>query len=130
MSQNNEKIFEYNGYSFEYDIADADDSEKFESAIDVMSKEEKNLPKDGRLSVIYKAQCGMIKTFFDNVLGEGAGTKVCGEKNNVTDCYNAYTAFLGYVKNQRDNVLSIKNTLAKYTNRPIKKPTDHLQKKR
>lgn len=129
MSQNKENIFEYNGYTFEYDLADADDSEKYENAIEIMGKEEKTIPKTGKLSEIYRAQCGMIKRFFDNCLEEGAGEKICGEKDNVSNCYNAYTVFLDFVASQRDRVLSVKNSLSKYSNRPIKKPTDHLKKK-
>ena len=130
MSHNNDNIFEYNGYTFEYDLADADDSEKYEKAIEIMGEEEKNLPKAGKLSEIYRAQCKMIKTFFDNVLGDGAGDKVCGVKDNVSNCYTAYTDFLDFVASQRDRVLSVKNTLSKYSNRPIKKPMDHLKSKK
>lgn len=129
MSQNKDNIFEYNGYTFEYDLADADDSEKYENAIEIMTAEEKAIPKDGKLSAIYRAQCGLIKHFFDNVLGEGAGNKICGEKDNVSDCYTAYTAFLDFVSAQRDRVLSVKNTISKYSNRATKVPMDHLKKK-
>ena len=129
MSQNKENIFEYNGYSFEYDLADADYSEKYENAIEIMGKEEKDIPKTGKISEIYRAQCGMLKRFFDNVLGDGAGKKICGEKDNVTNHYTAYTAFLDFVSSQRDRVLSAKNSFSKYSNRPVKKPTDHLKKK-
>lgn len=126
MSQNK---FEYNGCVYEFDLADADVSEKYEYAIEVMGNEEKAIPKAGKLSEIYRAQCGLIKNFFDNVLEKGAGDKLCGDKNNVNACYNAYFAFLDFVTAQRDNVLSIKSRVSKYTNRPIKTPTDHLKKK-
>lgn len=128
MSQKNETIFEYNGYTFEFDIADADDSEKYENAIEVMGEDEKNCPKDGKLSAIYRCQCAFLKRFFDNVLEEGAGKKLCGEKDNVSNCYNAYTAFLDFVSEQRERVLSVKNTISKYSNRAVKKPMDHLKK--
>lgn len=129
MSQNKENIFEYNGYSFEYDLADADDSEKYENAIAIMGEEEKSIPKTGKLSEIYRAQCGMLKRFFDNVLGEGAGEKICGAKDNVTNHYTAYTDFLDFVGSQRNRVLAVKNTISKYSNRGVKKPMDHLKKK-
>ena len=115
MSQ--EFIFEYNGSKFEFDLADADASEKYENAIDVMSEEEKTVPKTGKLSGIYRAQCALIKHFFDNVLGEGAGNKICGEKDIITDCYKAYDAFLEFVGGQRDRILNVKNSVAKYSNR-------------
>lgn len=117
MSQENKTVFEYNGYTFNFDIADADDSEKYEKAIDVMSEDEKSIPKAGKLSEIYRAQCKLIKEFFDNVLGADSGKNICGEKDNVTACYTAYTAFLDFVKAQRDNVLAVRSTIGKYSNR-------------
>ena len=110
-------IFEYNGCTYEFDIADADASEKYEKAIEVMEEEEKTIPKTGKLSEIYRAQCGLIKHFFDNVFEEGAGAKVCGEKDNITNHYTAYTTFLDFVKVQRDGVLAVRNTISKYSNR-------------
>lgn len=115
MSQ--KTIFEYNGCTYEFDLADADYSEKYENAIEAMSNEEKEIPKAGKLSEIYRAQCGLIKRFFDNALEEGAGSRICGEKDNVTACYTAYEAFLDFVREQRDSVLAAKNSIAKYSNR-------------
>ena len=128
MSQKNITIFEYNGYTFEFDIADADCSEKYEHAIQVMDEEEKKAPKDGLLSAIYRAQCGMIKRFFDNVLEEGAGVKICGEKDHISNCYTAYSAFLDFVSGQRDSVLSAKNSISKYSNRAQRRAADRQKR--
>ena len=67
MSQIN-NTFEYNGVSYEFDIRDAENSEKFENAVALMKVAEKNMPKTGRISAIYKASCEMIREFFDTIL--------------------------------------------------------------
>ena len=116
MSQIN-YTFEYNGQSYEFDVRDAENSEKLEDAIDQMRETEKKLPKTGRLSAIYKANCQMIRDFFDTIFGEGAGVKICGERLHVTAHYDAYKAFIDFANPQRDDVMSYSNTFAQYSNR-------------
>lgn len=110
-------VFEYNGHSYEFDLRDADDAAKYEAAIDKMGEVEKTLPKIGKTSEILRAQCKMLKTFFDETLGEGAGDALCTEKSNVAYCYAAYDAFLAFIRNQKDDVINTKNVFAKYSNR-------------
>lgn len=141
MSHDELITFNYNGHSFVYDIADADEAERYEAAIKKMGETEKALPKDGSIAVIYRAQCKYLKTFFDDVLGSGAGEKICGEKDNITICYNAYMDFLRFISAQRDNILDTRNALKDLSprkpvqpqpvqsfNPPAAKP--HQQKKR
>lgn len=59
MSQIN-NTFEYNGVSYEFDIRDAENSEKFEDAVAQMKIAEKNMPKTGRISAIYKSEIGIV----------------------------------------------------------------------
>lgn len=127
MSHNT--IFRYNEKEYEFDIADADFSEKYEHAYEFMSETEKNIPKDGKLSDMYRSQCAMIKRFLDDCLEEGAGEALCGERNNITLCYNAYGAFLDFVSAQRESVLSIKNTFSKYSNRAQRRAAQSDYKK-
>lgn len=141
MSHEELITFNYNGHSFTYDIADADEAEKYEKAINKMGETEKSLPKDGSVALIYRAQCKYLKTFFDDIFGEGAGNKVCGVKDNVTYCYNAYIAFLKFVSAQRDDILNARNNLNDVSPRkpaqvqtiPRSNPTaprNHQQKRR
>lgn len=111
MSHDELITFNYNGHSFVYDIADADEAEKYEAAIKKMGETEKSLPKDGSLSVIYRSQCRYLKDFFDDILGAGSGEKICGDKDNIATCYNAYMDFLRFVATQRDNILDTRNAL-------------------
>ena len=117
MSQEVKTKFEYNGASYEFDVRDADQSEVFEDAIAKMEEEEKALPKDGKASAIIRAQCTMLKKFFDRVLGEGAGNALCTEKSNISVCYDAYEQFLLMVREQKDDIIGAKNVFAKYSNR-------------
>jgi len=122
MSHDELITFNYNGHSFVYDIADADEAEKYEAAIKKMGETEKSLPKDGTISVIYRAQCKYLKDFFDDILGAGAGEKVCGTKDNITTCYNAYIDFLRFIAAQRDSILDTRNALRDLSPRKTAQP--------
>lgn len=117
MSQEVNTLFQYNGVEYEFDVRDADASEKFEDAVDKMQAEEIAMPKAGKTSELIRAHCKLIKDFFDRVLGDGAGDAVCSEKNNISLCYGAYEAFLEVVRSQKDDILRAKNTFSKYSNR-------------
>lgn len=117
MSQEIKTAFQYNGAEYEFDVRDADDAEKFEEAIERMKDEEKDVPKTGKTSDIIRAQCKMLKNFFDLCLGEGAGVAICTEKSNIHTHYDAYEQFLLFVRAQKEDILSAKNTFAKYSNR-------------
>lgn len=117
MSQDIQTSFKYNGAEFPFDMRDADDAEKYETAIAKLAEDEKNLDKTGKGSDLIRGQCIMLKTFFDKCLEEGAGVAVCGEKNNISVCYDAYDKFLEYCSLQKDDILRAKNTFGKYSNR-------------
>ena len=124
MSQIN-NTFEYNGVSYEFDIRDAENSEKFENAVALMKVAEKNMPKTGRISAIYKASCEMIGEFFDTIFGEGEGVKICGERLHVTAHYDAYKAFMDFVGPQRENIVSYSGVFSQYSNRQQRRPQAH-----
>lgn len=117
MSQEVNTMFQYNGVKYEFDVRDADASEKFENAVEKMREEEAAISKIGKSSELIRAHCKLIKDFFDRVLEDGAGNAVCTEKNNISICYAAYEAFLEVVRLQRDDILRAKNTFGKYSNR-------------
>lgn len=125
MSQEVITVFKHNGAEYEFDARDADMSEKFENAVEKMRDEEKNVPKTGKASEIIRQQCKMIKNFFDNCLGEGAGVALCTEKSNISEHYDAYENFLLMVRSQKEDILSAKNTFAKYSNRQQRRAAEH-----
>lgn len=97
--------FTYNGKEKSFDLALVSDSKRFEAAVRGMQDEESNLPKTGYASDIMQAQVNMLKKFFDTVFEAGAGNEICGEEDNLNSCYDAYEAFLGYVKEQKESML-------------------------
>lgn len=93
--------FSYNGNEIQFDIADADSAEKLENAVKNLQETEKTIPKTGSVSAIMRAQIKMLKAFFDETAGEGAGNKFCGEADNYNNACDAYEAFLQFVANQK-----------------------------
>ena len=98
MSQN---VFSYNGVDYEFDTFDADQADKLEEAINGLRKSEQSVPKTGSVSTLVRFQCKMLRDFFDTIFEEGAGAKICGEKDSFYNCKNAYVAFLGFVDEQK-----------------------------
>ncbi|MBQ4447427.1 MAG: hypothetical protein II897_03950 [Clostridia bacterium] len=128
MSQNQNPIptvFEYNGASYEFDIRDADYAEKFENALETLGNTEKSLSKDGKSSALIRSHCDMLKKFFDDCLGDGAGASLCTEKSNISLCYAAYDAFLIHVGNQKNDIIESKNVFSKYSNREQRRAAAH-----
>ena len=112
-----ETVFRYNNFEGEFDVRDADTAERFESSLEEMRKEEKTLPKTGRNSNIIRANCKLIKDFFDRCFEEGAGRAICGEKDNFGKCTEAYMAFLDLIQGQSKSMSDIRNTFSQYSNR-------------
>lgn len=109
--------FSYNGCEYEYDVRDAETAEKFEAAVQRVQVADKNMPKDGKASSQIRYQCGIIKNFFDDCLEPGAGTAICGERDNFGICMEAYTAFLNMIKLQKSEIVRMSSTFGQYSNR-------------
>ena len=62
-----------------------------------------------------KQNADMVKEFFDNCLGSGAGAAVCTEKSNFGLCYDAFTAFIDMVNQQKDSIVNAGDTFRQYT---------------
>lgn len=112
MSQTN---FTYNGFEHEFDIFDADSADLFESAMNGLREAEKSIPKDGKISSLVRAQCKMLREFFDDILGENAGISLCGERDNFGNCKDAYVAFLNFIDAQKTEYInSVNDVRGKY----------------
>lgn len=110
MSQERETIFKYNGVEYEFDVSDAEDAEKIEKAYELMEKESKEIPKDGKASISIKAQCKLIRNFLDRTLTQDAGVNLCGERYNLEDHYYAYETFLKFVSRQKRELIAHSNS--------------------
>ena len=115
MSQEINTVFCHNGREYHFDVRDAEDMGRFERALEVLGAREKETPKTGKASEMLKHNADMIKEFFDNCLGSGAGAAVCTEKSNVGLCYDAYMAFIDMVNQQKDSIVNAGDTIRQHT---------------
>ena len=116
--KNDLTTFTYNGASFHFDIEDIEDLQRYEDAYEQMAVDQKLIKKDGKKSEYVKSYCDMIRRMFDNILGAGAGEKICGERYNSRTDTDAYNAFLAFVAAQTDAGVAQKAALATtYLNR-------------
>ena len=102
MSQEINTVFCHDGQEHHFDVREAEDMGRFERALEVLGAREKETPKTGKASEMLKHNADMIKEFFDNCLGSGAGAAVFTEKSNVGLCYDAYMAFIDMVNQHPD----------------------------
>lgn len=111
MSQNIVKApiaFSFNGSpEYPFDVRDADDSEKFEKALEDLQAAEKLAAKDGKLSTLTRSNCKLIKDFFATCLGAESVEAFFGGKDNILTCNEAYVAFLNMVAKQRDEAMKL-----------------------
>ncbi len=106
-------IWETNGTSFEFDLTDADDCERYENALEKLRKAENNVKKDGRESEFIRAFCKMLGDFFNDVLGDGASEKIFkGKKTSVAVYLEVYDDFLAFANTQKSG---LKDRFAKYS---------------
>ncbi len=100
MSQ---KVWEINGVSLPLDLDDADAMERVEDAFDAMEQEEKQIPKDGKLSARIRAYCNLFRNLFDRIFGEGTSEQIFKDKPMKTEIYDeAYVSFLECIRTQKE----------------------------
>lgn len=123
--------WEYNGHEYHLDFADVETVERYETVIDQMAEDEKNVKKTGKTSEILKSYCSIYYNFFDRLFGDGAGKDILGEKENASACHVAYMDFLGFVANQRKGIQSYQNEIrSKYGNRASRRAAQKQNSKK
>ena len=85
--------------------------DRYENAFADMGEREKVLPKDGKPSEYIKAYHKMFVSLYDDVLGDGCGVKIVGEKANARICNEAYESFLEFVAKQKASTMEQQNNL-------------------
>lgn len=118
-------VFCYNGHEYEFDVRDAETAEKFEASVSRIQTADKNMPKDGKASSQIKYQCGIIKRFFDDCFEDGAGTDICGDRDNFGICMDAYNAFLMLVKEQKTDIMRMSGAFNQHSNRQQRRHQQH-----
>lgn len=88
----------YNDVELDIDMSDVEFQEKYENAFNKMAKTEASIQKIGKLSDITRAYCNMFYTLYDDIFGEGTGTRLMGEKRNMDTANECYASFLDVCK--------------------------------
>lgn len=90
-----------NGIELEdIDILDADQSEKFENAIEKVQKIEKI--ESSKNSEAIRLVCNAIFDCFNDIFGEGTDKKVFGNKVNLMVCVEAFEQLIETVKKSNE----------------------------
>lgn len=80
-----------NNVEIDFDFNDADDMERFERELDIMSPKLKNMEVVGRKrSVVIREFCEAVLNCLDKTFGEGTSKKVFGGKTNLMLCIKAF----------------------------------------
>lgn len=85
-----------NGVDLEFDLFDVDFAEKYQNAMDIVQKKEKNFKDNGDLAKTIRFECNLIFEFFNNLFGEGTDKKIFGEKTNIRECQKAFKDVIEY----------------------------------
>lgn len=90
-------MFEINGVQLEYDAFDAETAGKLEAAkkevINAITSSENVRSTEG-IEAALRTQCKAIKKFFDDMFGIDTGKNICGEKDNLYKCTEAFGKFM------------------------------------
>lgn len=89
-------MIEVNGVQLDFNMMDADFFERYIELASEMDRvmeleltdEEKKNPKN--VSALFRKRCKAVKQFLDELFGKGTGERVCGEKDNLEVCLDAY----------------------------------------
>ncbi|MDE7364592.1 MAG: hypothetical protein K2N27_06875 [Ruminococcus sp.] len=111
------KIWKINGLELTLDMEDADTAERYESAFELMMKEENETRNIAKLSQKIRAYCKIFRNLYDRIFGEGTSAKIFENvPENSAEYDRIYCDFLDFVKNQRSDSAQRKSRiLAKYS---------------
>ncbi len=84
------------------DILDADEAEKFESAIEKVKKIEN--VKCSKNSEAIRLVCNAIFDCFNDIFGEGTDREIFGNKVNLMTCLNAFEELVMHMKSQNEEL--------------------------
>ena len=91
------QTWEYNGNSFELDMRDVAQAERYEDAAELLQKEYEEISKGIKMSERLRAQCGCIGRFFERVFNRpDAAELLFGDSLNLGEYNDAYYYFLNF----------------------------------
>ena len=111
------------GKEFDIDFTDADFIEKIEKAYEIFLEKTEEYKKNRETNNITTAEgirqeCGMIKDFFDFVLGDGTSQMLFGDKNSLNLCIQA---FEDITKAKENQIIDFQAKVDKYSPERLKR---------
>ncbi len=96
-------MLKINGHELEFDLFDLESAQVYEKALAGVTKviDEKIMDDSVFLSQSIILQCDAVRTFFDDMFGEGVGISVCGETYHLTKHLDAFDALISEAIRQR-----------------------------
>lgn len=94
-----EHIWNYGGGNYPFDISESESMARMCEGLNTLRDELGRLGGDNA-SENLRGQCGIIRRFFDTVLGEGTGEAVCGTAYSADAHTTAYMEFILFVSDQ------------------------------
>lgn len=106
--------FEYNGRSFAFDMDEYEDASRYNAALKTLLTTpcpDRQISQHGYI----QAYCRAIRTFFDDIFGDGTAELLIGKNQNKRIHDNAYNAFLQFVSAQvEESNRRVKDAINKY----------------
>ncbi len=106
-----------NKKKFDFDIADVENFERYETALKNLQEKTANQPELTTNIERIKRSCEIVNEFFDDVLGDGASVEIFEGKLNFRTAYTVYEEF---VSNCTKEFESITDTFSKYSPNRVK----------
>lgn len=104
-------VWHINGHDLALDMQDVDVLERYERAFEIMAEDERNIPKEGKSSVILRAYCKMFRDLFNNIFGDGADKLIFGDQNNSRVMIEVYENFLDFASSQGKSATEVRNRI-------------------
>lgn len=101
-------MFTVNNINFEYDVMDAQNAEKFESAMEKVSKINEVVEKEILISQKIRKACNIIFKAIDELFGEGTKNKLFGNSTNLRETCEVWNKIVEGIRNEiKENMNSI-----------------------
>lgn len=103
-------IINLNGLELDFEMTDVDFYERYmenaEKLDKVMGLELTDEDKQNYHNIVklFRKRCTAMREFLDHLFGEGTGSKVCGEKDNIEVCLDIYMTMCDGVKQDSDRL--------------------------
>lgn len=92
------------GVEFDFDIADADNAESYEKAMQYVLDNIDQKPDGTSNADEIRRQCMVVLNAFDIALGEGASDQLFGKKTNIRICMEGFQELVQAVAAQKESL--------------------------